>query len=63
MKKRLLYKNDLESVEEIILPTGKTIYRVVRTDSNTVLEVSEYEELPIEYIRDEKLKRLLDDNS
>ena len=63
MNKRVLYKNDLETVEEITLPNTKTIYRVVRIDSNTCLQVSEYEDLPIQYIREEKINQLLNEDS
>lgn len=60
MNKILIWKNDHESVEKIYLPTNKIVYRVVKIDlDGHILEVKEYEECPIEYIRDKKINEIL----
>lgn len=57
MNKILIWKNDLESVEKIYLPTNEIVYRVIKIDlDGHILEVREYEECPKEYIRDKKNK-------
>lgn len=66
MNKILIWKNDLESVEKIYLPTNKIVYRVVKIDLDDldghILEVREYEECPKEYIRDKKISEILNGN-
>jgi hypothetical protein len=63
MNKILIWKNDLESVEKIYLPTNEIVWRVIKIDlGGHILEVREYEECPREYIRDKKINQILNGN-
>ena len=65
MIKELIYTSDCgDRLEKITLPTGQYIYRLIITDIGSggdVLDIKEYKEIPVQLMREIKLKKLLDE--